>query len=589
MALNLDPVYIVNLLLSLTIVVIGYYAYRLNKNKIPLYIALGFLGFGVTHLVNILNFGDRETILIVIRMVSYFTIIFGLYTNWQEVKTYVTELSSRNSQLEAEMAERKRIDARLRESEQKYRTIFERTVTAMAIIDADMNLLMVNEEFEKLTGYARKEIEGKINVSKFFLPDQMEIVRVYHDSRRKGDGFAPKSYQSQVLDKQGTVKNVLINVAMIPGSNNSLAAILDITDYLRAEETLKLTQYSVDHSSEIVFWVKPDSSFYYVNDSACKMLGYTKEELLSMSIPDIDLDPKYSRENWPSHWQELKDKKAMTFETRYRRKDDSVFPVEISVDYLQYAGREYDFAYVRDTTKRKLAEKAMQEARAEAELYLDLMGHDISNLNQIAMGYLELAVASPTMGEKERALVDKPLEALNKSAKLIDNVRKLQRARSEEKVQSVIDIGMLLERLARQFSSVPGRDVNIDYIPVSGCLVKANDLIEDAFTNIIGNAIKHSTGPMEIHIELKPLRIGDKECYQVSIDDNGPGIPEALKARIFGRMQRGQTRSRGSGLGLHLVKTLIESYGGSVQVEDRVPGDYSKGSRFIVKIPAYKD
>jgi signal transduction histidine kinase len=69
------------------------------------------------------------------------------------------------------------------------------------------------------------------------------------------------------------------------------------------------------------------------------------------------------------------------------------------------------------------------------------------------------------------------------------------------------------------------------------------------------------------------------------IDDNGPGIPDDMKERVFNRMQRGDTKASGSGLGLYLVKTLVDSYGGKVWVEDRVKGDYGKGARFMVMLP----
>ena len=79
---------------------------------------------------------------------------------------------------------------------------------------------------------------------------------------------------------------------------------------------------------------------------------------------------------------------------------------------------------------------------------------------------------------------------------------------------------------------------------------------------------------------------GSKTYYMVSVEDNGPGIPDNLKEKIFNRLQRGETLARGMGLGLYLVKSLVDSYHGRVWVEDRVAGDHTKGSRFVVMLPA---
>jgi signal transduction histidine kinase len=74
--------------------------------------------------------------------------------------------------------------------------------------------------------------------------------------------------------------------------------------------------------------------------------------------------------------------------------------------------------------------------------------------------------------------------------------------------------------------------------------------------------------------------------YRVGISDNGPGIPDELKKKLFGRSQRGPTKTTGRGLGLYLVKELVDDFHGKVWVEDRVPEDYTKGSRFVVMLPA---
>jgi signal transduction histidine kinase len=120
--------------------------------------------------------------------------------------------------------------------------------------------------------------------------------------------------------------------------------------------------------------------------------------------------------------------------------------------------------------------------------------------------------------------------------------------------------------------------------------VIANRLLHDVFSNLVGNAIKHSNGNgIDINIKLENAIENGKNCQRVLVEDNGPGIPDDMKDSVFNRLQRGDTKARGLGLGLYLVKSLVESYHGRVWVEDRVKGDHKKGSRFVVLLPAAED
>jgi signal transduction histidine kinase len=119
------------------------------------------------------------------------------------------------------------------------------------------------------------------------------------------------------------------------------------------------------------------------------------------------------------------------------------------------------------------------------------------------------------------------------------------------------------------------------------CFVKANDLIKDVFSNLIDNAIKHSDPdrPLTINIAIRSQKDHKQDYYLCSVEDNGPGIPDWIKDKIFQRFQRGTTKAHGKGLGLYLVKKLVDDYHGAVWVEDRVPGDYTKGAKFVVMLP----
>lgn len=235
---------------------------------------------------------------------------------------------------------------------------------------------------------------------------------------------------------------------------------------------------------------------------------------------------------------------------------------------------------------KRQVEKALRDARDQAELYVDLISHDIGNMNQAIMGYLEIALALINPRGEERDLIVRPLEIINNSSKLIGNVRKLQRAQAGEIPPEACDLGEVLSEVKASYSRVPGRDVTIDYAPAGKRTVMANELLKDVFSNIVENSIKHSSGPLTISIRLATMRRDAAAYYVVSIEDNGPGISDAQKKKVFMSFSQNKEKPTRRGFGLHLVKTLVEIYKGSVWVEDRVPGDHTKGCRFVVMLPS---
>ncbi len=243
--------------------------------------------------------------------------------------------------------------------------------------------------------------------------------------------------------------------------------------------------------------------------------------------------------------------------------------------------------------RSKRGQKSSLHEKMEAELYLDLMGHDISNMHHIALGQLELAqeimAETGRLEGDEKELIDTPLQILERSAKLIDNVRKLQKVRTGEHKMKTIDLGALLAEVVKEYSIVPGKNIAIDYSAASGQLVVADPLLKDVFSNLVGNAIKHSNGDIRIWVKVDKVKENNSHFYRITIEDNGPGIPDDMKNKIFNRLQQSKAKARGMGLGLYLVRSLVDSYHGRVWVEDRISGDHSKGSRFVVLLPAKED
>ncbi len=241
---------------------------------------------------------------------------------------------------------------------------------------------------------------------------------------------------------------------------------------------------------------------------------------------------------------------------------------------------------VQDITRQRKLEHDAIEAKEQAELYIDLLSHDISNMNASIKGYLELALEKMDIEEKNKQYFTKPMDIIETSNRLIENVRKIQQVEGHEAKHGMIDIGWLLEDVRAEAEKFPGREVRISYKTTIKKFVIASELLRDVFDNLITNAIKHSTGPVEISIFLAKMFENGREYYKVSVEDDGPGIPDEMKSKLFQRKQRGRSKTAGSGLGLFLVRKLVEDFQGRVWVEDRVPGDHTRGAKFVVLLPA---
>ncbi len=131
----------------------------------------------------------------------------------------------------------------------------------------------------------------------------------------------------------------------------------------RVEEKLQLTQFAIDRSADAVFWIGLDGKFLYANDAACSSLGYSAAELLDLSIHQIN--PDFPETAWNLHWNVLKRCGSVNIEVHHITKYGRIFPVEITIDHLEFNGKEYQCAFARDISERKQIEAALRERELE--------------------------------------------------------------------------------------------------------------------------------------------------------------------------------------------------------------------------------
>jgi PAS domain S-box-containing protein len=184
------------------------------------------------------------------------------------------------------------------------------------------------------------------------------------------------------------VKNEIENYEQLAEANEELTRTNtklaeEMTQRQAAESSLRITQFAVDHASDSLFLIRPDARFANVNDSTCRRLGYSREELLTMTV--FDVDPAFPREAWDSHWREIKERKSFVIETKHRTKTGEVFPVEVSVNYVECEGAEYNFAFARDITERKQAEDDLREGEKQVRRKLNAILSPEANISTLEL------------------------------------------------------------------------------------------------------------------------------------------------------------------------------------------------------------
>lgn len=154
----------------------------------------------------------------------------------ERIKERTAQLAKANKQLRLEIIERKQAEAALVKSEQKYRHIFETTGTAMAVIEKDTKISLINSEFEKLSGYLANEVEGKKSFTEFVTKNDLAKMKKYHFQRRLNPDKAPKTYEFGFIDRNGNLKDINLTVGMIPATKQSIAFLSDVSPLKLAEK-----------------------------------------------------------------------------------------------------------------------------------------------------------------------------------------------------------------------------------------------------------------------------------------------------------------------------------------------------------------
>ena len=569
-----------------------------------------------------------------------------------ELLTAQAAISLENVRLLDEM---KKAEEAQRESDIRFRSLIQNSSDIIRILDREGRIIYNSPSTRNILGYPDDYLLGKSPMD-FIHPEDLERVRIDLGEvfDRSNPGMVTEFRIRKADGKYLDVESIGVNMIGVPGVDGIVVTTRPITERKQAErERERLLAQLKDKTSELQdaneeLEVKSEELAAQAEEIECtnEELRKNYDELQKVTVslrethnyleslfnyanaPIIVWDPKFTITRFnrafeylsgytanevigknlsilfpPNSREESLDKIRRTLEGE--QWESVEIPIEHKYGSVRIAlwnsANIYDaqkillatIAQGQDISARKQAEKDLEEEKAQAELYLDLMGHDISNMHQIALMQLEIAgeimSTSGKLETDDKELIETPFKTLERAARLIDNVRKLQKHKSGEYKMETVDLSKVLEDVLKEYSAIPGRNVRINFAPNGACLVRANPLLKDVFSNLVGNAVKHCGDPVEISAGVHKSSLNGNLFYRVAIEDNGSGIPDDKKDEVFQRFKRGQTKAKGTGLGLYLVKSLVEGFGGYVEVQNRVLVDYTKGTRFLVYLPGIKE
>lgn len=255
----------------------------------------------------------------------------------------------------------------------KWADIFKHAHWAIAIhVGTNNTFELTNTAFQTLYGYTATEFKT-LSIPELFAPKSLPFLAGFQKEAFE-KGYI--TFESVHKRKDGSTFPVSVELIIIKDEEGEvlyhMANIWDLSEKKVAEEKLWLQKFALDHIKDAVFMVDEKGNFQYVNEGACKSLGYTSKEMLSMNVGDVD--PDLPKEKWGEDWEMLKYSKSMTMELRHQRKDGNIFPVEVSANFIEFGGKQYNMGIARDITERKLLEQQKDNERLRLFFERQLVG-----------------------------------------------------------------------------------------------------------------------------------------------------------------------------------------------------------------------
>jgi len=335
------------------------------------------------------------------------------------------------------------------------------------------------------------------------------------------------------------------------------AVVIDITERKLAEKEVEKFKFISDHANDAHFLMDRDAKFLYVNETACRMLGYSAEELVTLGVPDVDI--VYGIEKFRELFDLAQEGEVPPVQSVNRRKDGASFCTEISVTGYKIDGVSYMFAVLRDITKRKKAQEKLQESLKEKEVLMKEIHHRVKNNMAVVSSLLRLQSAK-IEDEHYRAIFNESVSRIKAMGSIHD---RLYQSESVSKIIFSDYIRDVVNNIYKSygFSSHIKLITNIEEIILG---IDASVPCGLIVNELINNSMKYAF-PEGREGEIKvSLTANDKGEIELIVSDNGVGMPDGVDFR------------NPDSLGLTLVNGLVGQLGGEIEL------NREKGSEFII-------
>ncbi len=503
-----------------------------------------------------------------------------------------------------DITERKEAEEKLKESEKKYRYLSVELETILDLIpglvyckDKNDVITRVNQTFADSLKLNKEDMIGKTTFD-FFPSEQAKKYR-NDDLEVITSGKQKLNIEESGDFPDGKMFTITSKVPQYNDKGEIVGTIgltIDITKQKIAEQKLKESEEKFRR----IFQAIPDLFFLiskegtYLDFKGNPNLMYVQPEFfINKNILEI-LPEKEGILLYNAIQNTLNTKTPMNLE----------YSLPIGEKVIHFEGRILYFSedqaalFIRDITERKIAEQKLKESETKyreaynlVNFYKDLFAHDMNNILQSIISSAEFYSIFRNEPEKLKDLGDISVVVQNharRGASLVSNVRKLSKLDETEAQLNAIQVFNALNQSVEQaVSGFQERNVKIEINGLSEDMkILGNELLIDIFDNILNNALKYNANEEEVKVEVNVSKIleNDKQYIEFKFSDYGMGVPDDKKKTLFKRSYTEDISKRGMGMGLSLVKKIVDKYGGKIWVEDRVKGDYTKGSIFIVML-----